>query len=401
LSFARRLDVKGNLASAWIAQNAAPLTIIAAVTVVEMTMNFARYFSDSGDYLQIALNGFALFGIEANIRFGLPFLAGLILRTIPIGETLSSAILVIAILNCLFWAGGVGLAFWIGEKLMDKNGGFLMALMFTASVAVLAYGAAILTDMTAYFFSGLALAIALAETKSRPRGVVEGMALAAGPFFHFSAALGLFYAAAYRLRHRSGVWTLLGVLLAIAAGAYMTLSKGWLFLWVDYARNLLTAQLANLSAKLFGGPQYAAGTTLLPQLMWTFNISALFGSQNVASYLWFGVVILVGFVKITRKVLLTLSVAVTSVFSIVFAGFFMERWLFVLWPFFIPVIVSGLRNLARIPAYAAKIVFSRPGLPRVGILLNPDFYVAILLLIQAFNNTVAVTYDFFLHPPII
>jgi hypothetical protein len=73
--------------------------------------------------------------------------------------------------------------------------------------------------------------------------------------------------------------------------------------------------------------------------------------------------------------------------------------MFVMWPFFLPLLVSGLRSIATIPAYFARNIFNKPGLIRMGILTNPNFYAASFLIIQGIFNTVAVTYNLYLYPP--
>jgi hypothetical protein len=400
-----------------VARNVVPIVVLGAVTLVEMILNFARYFSDSGDYVQLALHGSALFGVEANIRFALPYLAGQILKAFPspalVADRNFHAVFVIALLNCVFWAGAVVAAYMIGWKLMDKNGAFLTALCFTTSVPILSYGAAVLTDMSGYFFSGLALLFALASTKSRLWNIFRGLVLTAGPFFHFSATLGFLFASGYGLRRRSGFWSLVGVFPALLVGVYVALSKGWLFAWFDYTKNLFASQLSNLGAKFFGGPDFAGGSNLPGALSNTFAVSAPFGFQlqmldsfasilgttNAATYMWFALVLLVGMFKIPRKRLLALFFTVMSVFSFVLAGLFQDRWLFVIWPFFVPVLVLGIRTLARIPAAMMRTLLSKPGLSRAGVLLNPDFYAIVFFLIQAIGNTAYITYGFHLNPP--
>ncbi len=382
---------------------------LGVVTATEMALNFARLFSDSGSYLQYAAQGTSQMGLYVQMRFLLPYLAGSLSRVLPfIG--LAAAF---GLWNCLFWAAGVIVAYRAGTMLGGRNVGFLLALSFTTSVPMLAYGAAVLPDATAYFFAGFALLLALEANPSRVRSGVEGAVLAVGPFFHFSAFLGLAFGLANRLRHRQGLWTLLGVLPFLGAGVYVAFALGLPML----AQTALANGQSRIQEMSSGAFLSRSGTSLGPGLVQTFFVFApvqfqldrlynmllafLTSDSLAPEYLWLGMLAIVGFWKSPRKELLGAYLAVMAVFSILYAPAFIERYLFTLWLFFLPVVVIGIRTLSRIPASVMGALLSKPGMRRVGILTNPDFYAIIFFLVQGVSNTIAITYGFHLFPPII
>lgn len=382
---------------------------LGVVTVVEMALNFARLYSDSGFYLLAATGASSGGGLYVEMRFMLPHLVGFLNRALPfIG--LSSAF---GLWNCLFWGAGVVVAYQAGKILSDRNGGFLLALSFTTSVPILAYGAAVLPDVTAYFFAGLALLLALRTSPSRLRSAVEGAVLAVGPFFHFSAFLGLAFALANRLRHRQGLWTLLGVLPFLGAGVYVAFAIG-LPVLAQLALSIGQSRIQGVGS----GVLVSRGGTSLPRgLVQTFFVFApiqfqldrlysmllsfLTSDGMAAEYLWLAVLVIVGFWKSPRKGLLAAYCVTLAIFPVLYAPVFIERYLFTLWLFFLPVIVIGVRTLARIPAFVMGALLSKPGMRRVGILTNPDFYAIIFFLVQGISNTIAITYAFHLFPPIV
>jgi hypothetical protein len=380
--------------------------ILAAVTILEMALNFARGFSDSGSYLQLATSGTTQMGLYVNLRFMLPFLAGSLYRALPfIGITTA-----FGLCNCFFWAGGVAVAYKVGTILSDRNGGFLLALAFTTSVPMLAYGAAILPDNTGYFFAGLALLLAMRTSPSRVRSAVEGVVLAVGPFFHFSAFLGLGFAVACRLRHRRGLWFLLGALSFSAGAMYFVYAMG-LELW----QRAIATGLGAIQAVGSGLLVYRGDRSLALGLAQTFFVFApiqflldrlynmllvfLTSDLMTADYLWFAALVVLGFWKSPRKPLLAAYCVTMAVFPVVFASVFIERYLFTTWLFFLPVLVLGVRYLSRFPASIMAVLLSRPGVPKVGVLTSPDFYAIIFFAVQGISNTVAITYGFHLSPP--
>jgi hypothetical protein len=275
--------------------------------------------------------------------------------------------------------------------LSDRRAAVFSAIFFTTSVAVLAYGAAVLSDAPGYFFCGLALFLVLRSSRrSPPRSIAEGAGLAVGVFFHPSALSGLVFGLSYRIRERWGaVWTFLGALLPAALGAYVAISKGWL-------QALLLNSTFIFSVSRLMGPR--AGPSIFDALVWTFNVSCLFVWQTnfmslaiVANlqFLWFAAICAVGFWKSKRKILLS-SYLLLLTFLPIIATTFIERYLFVMWPFFIPILVSGVREVARIPSSIASTLLSRFGASRLGVFSNPDLYAAVFILIQGLANTIAI-----------
>ena len=121
------------------------------ITLTEMVLNFGRIYLDSTVYIQLATTGASPFP-SVMIRFMLPFVASAVWKLTGYSSSLPALSVIISLINCLFWAGAVIVSYGIGFLLRDRTTGFFTALFFTTSVSIVAYGAAVLTDMSGYFF---------------------------------------------------------------------------------------------------------------------------------------------------------------------------------------------------------------------------------------------------------
>ena len=370
----------------------AVLTIISAA---EMSLNFARLYSDSGFYIQLGRTGFSPYTF-VSVRFLLPFFAVALNRALP---ALGIAAC-FGMVNLVFWAGGVVVAFYLGRIFLGDVGAFLCGLFFTTSVATLSFGAAVVSDPAGYFFVGLAVLLALLTRKKMAvkRTAVEGAALSLGGFFHPSGFFGLLFTIAYRIWKRQGVvGTLLGTSMLLV-GLIVAYFRGWLA-DIPHASTLFT----NAGSHLL---QPHLGPALPDALVWTFGVSApVLGLVHVAyglmvlqlpiwplgllRWCWFVLVLCIGFSKSIRKGALSGCLVSLSIYPFI-APTFIERYLFVVWPFFVPVLVRGIQELARFPALLVVRIAGESRQTKLGALSNPNLYAAIFLLLQGLSNNLAI-----------
>ncbi len=364
--------------------------VLFVVTLFEIYLNFARWFSDSGLYAELAATG-STDAFYVRLRFMLPYLASPFWYILgqPAGYVGLSVI--IALLNSAFWIGGVIVAYRLGSTLKNRTVGFFSALFFTTSVPVIAYGAAVLAESPAYFFVGLSLLLALKTNKTygKLRGLVEGVTLAIGGFFHYAAFLGVLFAVVYRLKQRRRfLETILGSGLTLALVGFAA-----------YFKEILNSEYQNVVIR-FTPEQIVGARDLGPELLdalpWTFGIPSrgtlklLIGFQPPAiNFLWFALIAATGLWVIQRRVMLAAYLTTLSLY-VVATPVFIERYLFVLWPCLIPIMVCGIAKISELPPVLERRVFSMKTKPVVTLLANPYFYVAIYFVVQAIVNNISV-----------
>jgi hypothetical protein len=363
-----------------------------------MFLNFARYFPDSNEYIEFALKGYSsspgAIGASVELRFALPYLAALLSRILP-SLSLSTSF---AILNCIFWGGGVVVAYLIGKELAGRVFGFCCGLFFTTSVPILSYGAAVLTDCAGYFFVGLGLVFVLRSVRStRTKSFLEGAALTVGGFFHPSAFLALLYNMLYRLTLRRKVlWVSLVPIALVIVGVILGPVQRILSSFVDVF-------LA------YSSPQsHQPGPAVLAALSWTFldistpfrYLATLVGVASrltvivsTLSVVWFVVVFTIGAWKSSRRSLLGSYLLALLAFPLV-APVFIERYLFVLWPSMVVLLVSGIGEVGRVAAYVMRALVRKLHGPKGTVLrevlANPSFYAIVYILLQGLANTLAI-----------
>jgi hypothetical protein len=332
-------------------------------------------------------------GIYVSMRFLTPLIASLIHQALPVLDLIWS----FAFLNCFFWFGGMLVAYGIGLRFGGRVSGFLCGLFYTTSISVLAYGDAVLTDSSGYFFVGLALYFTLRQSEfSKLRTLLGSAILAIGGFCHPTSFVGLLFYLFSKLKYRCKVlWALAGagLVLVLVLEVVDILTNGVLrnlpsFAW---ARFVYSAQSLN-----------RPGLGLPIELAWTFDlfpIQALdqlrgvrvpVGTDPVRDTLEFAcfvVTAVVGFWYAGgHRKLLTLYLPFLALFPFL-APFFIDRYLFTLWPFFIPVLVTGVRNIARLPAKAVLLFLKKTRLSAGLALANPDLYAIIFLFAIAIRNS--------------
>src|SRR3972149_6308590 len=318
------------------------------ITLTEMVLNFGRTSSDSTVYIQLATTGTSPFrGVM--IRFMLPFVASAVWKLTGYSSSLPALSVIISLINCLFWAGAVVVSYGIGSLLRDRATGFFTALFFTTSVPVLAYGSSVLTDMSGYFFAGLALLILLADRKGSPqRAATEGAVLALGGFFHPTAFLGLSFTLVRRLFKGRALETLAGSALILVPVGLIAFVGGW------FRRGL------PFVSALFPPYHLAQGPRFDQALLYTFGILGLgylgVGLERrlpgpgipVLTFALFALVAILGIHAVPKKRIVLAYLLLMALPTIVGARL-IERYLFYMWPSMIPVLVLGLRRLMEVP----------------------------------------------------
>ena len=318
------------------------------ITLTEMVLNFGRIYLDSTVYIQLATTGTSPFP-SVMIRFMLPFVASAVWKLTGYSSSLPALSIIISLINCLFWAGAVVISYGIGSLLRDRRTGFFTALFFTTSVPVLAYGSAVLTDMSGYFFAGLALLILLADREGSPlRAATEGAVLALGGFFHPTAFLGLSFTLVRRLFKGRALETLAGSALILVPVGLIAFVGGW------FRRGL------PFVSALFPPYHLAQGPRFDQALLYTFGILGLgylgVGLERrlpgpgipVLTFALFALVAILGIHAVPKKRIVLAYLLLMALPTIVGARL-IERYLFYMWPSMIPVLVLGLRRLMEVP----------------------------------------------------
>ena len=387
-------------------RNSLLFSVLMAVTIIEIALNWGRKFPDTPVYAEIARYGRSSLGPSVDIRFLIPYLAH---RLTQMNRSLS-LVGSFALLNSLFWVGSTITAYKIGTILGKPYVGFLMGMFVTTSTAELGYGAAALTDSATYFFAGFALLVVL-RTKypSRLSSTLEGAIVSMGPFFHPAAALAMIYGLTFGARRGwRMVWVLFGASAVLLTAIIVAFGSGWLGELFSRGGAFLNV----LPYYRTEPPDRYIRTNLVQGLTATFDIYRVFqyqleGLSSLTSAilpglsgpeLWFLIVLLVGFWKTPHKWLLLIYLPVLLLYDVV-VEFAIDRFLFFAWPFFAPVLVYGILTIARVPAGAMKLVLSKPALRKVGILTNPAFYAAIYIILYAIENTQLVTIGYHISPP--
>jgi hypothetical protein len=367
------------------------LFFVLGVTLIEIFLFFGRWYSDSGFYSDFSLTANAPAYVA--IRFMVPVLARPLVPLVGGPDS-------VAFVNSILWIVGVLVAYNIGMILQGKNGALLVALFFTTSVSMLAYGAAVLTDSAGYLFVGLGLLLVLKKPQRKTRAGLEGAALQLGSFFHPTSLLGLIFLLGYRLRR---LWfllaTLLGAVIVLAAVAILAYAYGMNeFILHNVLPNVLNVFTQQALLRPSTGPDILQG------FAWTFGVSApvqaiahfiLTGPQygsilDVTRALWFLAIAVIGFRYTNRK-------APLAIYSLILAAFplaahqAIERYLFTMWPALVPMMVEGIRKLGEIGPLVCRPALRRTHVNVIKtILRSPDFYALVYILLQGTYNTVAV-----------
>jgi len=129
------------------------LVTVTIITFLEALIHVGQIYSDSASYINIAFFfegkisraelGNAYFRL---LRPVVPFVASLLNHLIGIESSF-------ALFNVMLWLASSLLLFQLTELLTERtDAAFVASSFFTASIPILLYGGAVLTDMSGYFF---------------------------------------------------------------------------------------------------------------------------------------------------------------------------------------------------------------------------------------------------------
>jgi len=367
-----------------------PSLLVAAmgVAAAEILLNFGRLWSDSGWYIRIAETGNAP-DAAYRIRFMLPLMLSPVVRVF-------GAQIAFGLANTIFWVATLAVIYKCSKLIGRADLGPLAVIFYSSSVAMIAYGASVLTDPPAYFFVGLSLYVVLLLSESAPPSRVQlflGMFLTIGVFFHPVTFFSLAFVLGALLMRRKlsvhllagiGLMMLLGILIALGMRVYEALPQ--------ILSSLQYRVIVSPSSELFLG---RAGPPLPEVVLWSFGITApldLIMKNPHVPFAWgtivrlaiFLCILVLGFheLRVSRTLLEYLPFLAGYV---VLIGVNIERYLFVLWPVLVFPITAGLLAIAENLISMIRQRLMRNG---GGLLANPSSYAALYLLVQAFANSV-------------
>jgi len=384
------LRTKANSESfgAFIIANWRILAII-SISVLEAVLNLGRYWNDSEMYISLS-NYFLGKNPEyiASIpqpytssprRPMIPFLASLLMPTL--GAPLSYGII-----NTFFWVGAAIISYKTAEILSDKNRAFLVALFFTTSIPMIAYGSSILTDVGGYFAVGASLYLCLFErgkTMRRRIYFIQALLLALACLINEMAIAGLLFLLFIRAKERKGIVESLIAVGSVIAGAILIIllnpsySKFIYKAFDFYTTTYISYVIARNDPH---NPAFADA------LIWTYRINSpitlgyilpffgLFASYILRYFFVIFIVLLaLGLYNISEKKT-TYSYLPFLALYVFVSRLNIERYLFVLWPVFVPALICGSHELIQyvfgfiFRAFAAII----RALSRLGLIANRE-----------------------------
>ncbi|MEM3755003.1 MAG: hypothetical protein QXE19_04890 [Candidatus Bathyarchaeia archaeon] len=372
------------------------LLIIILITVIEAALGIGRFWPDSALWIKLSetlskgfyMDSSKLQGIliTYQMRPMLPLLAGLI-------SPLFGYALSFGLINSLFWIGGAIIAYKLMKLIaFDENMAFSASLLFTTSIPMIAYGSSILSDPPEYFFVGLALyLVLLRKLKGIRRGMVflDLTALGIGILFHPLILFALtFMAIVYLLDKKKRYESLLA--LSIIGFTYFSIAYaiGWIEQILYFIRRFLSNPLSPR-----GGPPF------LDAFMWTFGIMAplypiLIVPSHFIVYLinavFFFAILALGSFRIHQKAEIFIYFLFLF-YATHIQGINIERYLFVLWPCIIPILIYGLYYAFNNASKGLmKVLRREKENPYLNFILNPIFLVNLYIILQGFYNTYAI-----------
>jgi hypothetical protein len=349
------------------------ILILLIVSALEIALNFGRLYSDSGYYVSMALGHDV--AITVKLRFMTPYIARLML---PVADPATT----IAVVNSILWIASVLVCYLIGRHAIDDAGGFQLGLLFTTSVSMIAYGAAVLTDISAYFFAGLGMLLMLLNVRDGWKQFVVGLVMATGVFFHPSVLFvlpGVILASLLRNR-KIPVLMIAGVSVVFSGALLLAYAQGW--------SQGIPHAFGYVSTSHLLRPR--PGEDLLAVLAWTFGIAAPFQEvfSRILGSTMVGIVVFLSVMAIGLRYIHERKAALLFLLPmlpyLLAVPEYIERYLFVMWPVVLPWLVVGVRQLALIPvAVVRKITRNKVSLK---LLYDPNLYATVYIVLQGLVN---------------
>ncbi len=320
-------------------QRHATTSLLVLVALISASLRFGKIFPDSTSYREYSLFILGRSPTVSEIvamRPMLPLIASLI--SFCLGDIDSSY----ALANAVFYVLGTLVAYRLGElTFASQKIGVLAALIYATSPAMLWFGAAVLVDAPAYFFTGLAVLLAFGsaqETGPKWRNLLEETGATVGLLFKESVAFSILYLLFVRAYQKRGfrrvlASTFLIVVVDVGVLAYLSLDP---FIFV---RKLYLAQQ---SAGLYEPSKW--GLILLGKSF----VNAFFPYfPTIVRYSIYPLFVTVGFLSTEparRNALLT-CLAFLSLNAVVWPVM-TYRFSFMTWPVVIPLLAGGIERLS-------------------------------------------------------
>jgi len=343
--------------SAFITGNWRILVII-SISVLEAVLNLGRYWIDSTMY--ISLSNFFLGKNPEYVaslsqpytssprRPMIPFLASLLMPTLGAPPSYG-------IINTFFWVGAAIISYKTAEILSDKNRAFLAALFFTTSIPMIAYGSSILTDVGGYFAVGASLYLCLFErgkTMRRRTYFIQALLLALACLINEMAIVGLLFLLFIRAKERKGiVESLIAVGMVVAGALLIILFNPSYSKFIVKAFEFYTTSYVSYMITRYNVPPFADA------LIWTFRINSPITLGYILPFVgllascilrYFFVIFIVllalGLYNISEKKTTYSHLPFLALYVFV-SRLNIERYLFVLWPVFVPALICGSHEL--------------------------------------------------------
>ena len=319
--------------------------IVTIASLLSAYASFGRSFPDSDAYRQYAL---FILHQTANVNYVVamrPILPAIAAWLSLLGTSVDQAF---ALVNTVFLVMGAIVAQEIAWRIFGKPASAMLAgIMFATSPTILWFGATVLVDTPGYFFTGLAVLLALIVPKSKKRQLLMDLAVMIGFLFKESVAFSILFYLIVRTHQRKWKVTILSLVLVICAELIL-LSEFSLDPLVFF-RKYYVAQSAATIAE-------TANWSIFNFIQTTINAFVPY-FPRILRYTTYPALALIGFLSVKHK----LKVWLLSCFAILAINGFIwpvmtQRYSFNTWPVIIPILAYGMDSFF-------EKAFSRIGLP--------------------------------------
>ena len=326
------------------------VAFVVFVSVLSCALSFGRIFPDSAVYLQFSsLGGKTGAFLFVWVRPMLPLIVSLISMS---GLSLAQGY---AIANTVFVILAALVAYVLGKRVFgNEETGVLTAILFATSPTILWFGAAVLVDSPAYFFTGLIILLSYAYPADTTRRFCEELVAVAGVIFRESVVFAVGFLIIVRAYQRKLSTVLLAVAIVAALELMLLMAYG-----VDpfvFAQKFRAAQ----SAVEFTGSNWSIRN--LAQTM--INAFVPYFPRAIR-YSIYPLLVLFGFLNLKSKdrMWALLCFAVLSLNAFIWP-IMTQRYSFLTWPVVLPLLACGMVEASKKICNAARI----PSIVRIAII---------------------------------
>jgi 4-amino-4-deoxy-L-arabinose transferase-like glycosyltransferase len=314
------------------------MIFLVATSSILALLSFAKVYPDSYAYREYSL---FILGKASTVnelvamRPMLPLIASIV--TLGLGNLDFSY----GVVNSVFWVLGTLVSYKLAlSVLKDQEAATLAALMYATSPAMLWFGAAVLVDSPAYFFTGFSILVALRQVEATEpswRRPLNEIVVAIGLLFKETVILGILFLLIMRAYRRKGLKTILAstflvVLLDIGILMYLSLDPQIII------RKFFVAQQQT-------GAYQSSTWGIIPLAKNYVNAYVPY-FPSVVRYCLYPTLAFAGILSSKprdRKILLA-CLAILSINALVWPVM-TNRYSFAAWPAVILLLAAGMRNL--------------------------------------------------------